>query len=613
MTAHEHASVAAASRPKTSHAAGRLAQQPALTAQLESGIPPIVREVLASPGQPLDPETRAFMEPRFGHDFSRVQVHTDAKAAQSARAVNALAYAIGQNVVFAPGQYRPTTPAGQQLLAHELTHTVQQDFSPVAQPQLALGDSEDTAEHEAGRVARSVAAGGLAGIIHNEPAGMLRRQAPPAPRAETRSTAELTSEERLLLYQWLSRWQIDTQPGSLLRGPRLGENPRENIERLARAIWERRLAAEARPDPHLLMGPLPDDVRALADGPVQESYNLMTLQAEQHLSTGEEDFIQVAMAQGSFPTISGPVRMTHDAERDTAVLAETLLCARTSLLFSNRIDPLFCMDHQVTIANPIYRAFRATVVAPFYSSVRLNLGRSLEQAMDEGRLSARGSESQIREIAQTGMVRAQGQTVVPSVRLLQLLGGLAAQSAPQTGKRAPDFGIISLIRPGQGPHGAAQAGGVQVGRAVDIGRYAGKIIDIAFPSDAAEGVAAVIRAMTPGCYVLGLPRPPRTDPDGGFEDAKKHQRFYAASVPQGQAPRLSPLGQAAVDNNPFLSAVNIGNCPTGTIDGDLKQLAPKGKAVLEPAVREAQARGVTIKCLFPDGPDHLHIQVEPCP
>ncbi|MFO1434147.1 MAG: DUF4157 domain-containing protein [Candidatus Competibacteraceae bacterium] len=91
-------------------------------------VPPIVHEVLRSPGQPLDARTRAFMEPRFGHDFSRVRVHTDAKAAESARAVNARAYTVGRDVVFEMGQHSPATTAGKKLLAHELTHVVQQVF-----------------------------------------------------------------------------------------------------------------------------------------------------------------------------------------------------------------------------------------------------------------------------------------------------------------------------------------------------------------------------------------------------------------------------------------------------------------------------------------------------
>jgi peptidoglycan hydrolase-like protein with peptidoglycan-binding domain len=91
---------------------------------------------LRAPGQPLDRETRAFMEPRFGHDFSRVRVHTDARASESARAVNAFAYTVGRNVVFDAGQYAPHSRDGQQLLAHELTHVVQQQtltHSPLLQ------------------------------------------------------------------------------------------------------------------------------------------------------------------------------------------------------------------------------------------------------------------------------------------------------------------------------------------------------------------------------------------------------------------------------------------------------------------------------------------------
>jgi hypothetical protein len=89
-------------------------------------VPPIVHEVLRSPGLPIDTSTRAFMEPRFRQDFSHVRLHTDAKAAASARAVNALAYTVGQDVVFNTGQYAPATVSGNQLLAHELTHVTQQ-------------------------------------------------------------------------------------------------------------------------------------------------------------------------------------------------------------------------------------------------------------------------------------------------------------------------------------------------------------------------------------------------------------------------------------------------------------------------------------------------------
>ena len=95
-----------------------------------TGVPPIVHEVLRSPGQPLDPATRAFMEPRFGHDFSAVRIHTDARAAESARVVNAAAYTVGRTIVFGEGRYEPSTAAGRKLLAHEVTHTIQQESGP---------------------------------------------------------------------------------------------------------------------------------------------------------------------------------------------------------------------------------------------------------------------------------------------------------------------------------------------------------------------------------------------------------------------------------------------------------------------------------------------------
>jgi hypothetical protein len=155
----------------------------------DKAAPPIVHEVLRSPGRPLDPEARAFMEPRFGHDFthvsahgraarpaseglavsrpddelehaasrsvekimqpsepslpattgpdfSRVQIHSDSRAAESARAVDALAYTVGEDIVFGAGRYAPGSSDGRRLLAHELTHVVQQR-STVRPPVLA--------------------------------------------------------------------------------------------------------------------------------------------------------------------------------------------------------------------------------------------------------------------------------------------------------------------------------------------------------------------------------------------------------------------------------------------------------------------------------------------
>jgi len=97
-----------------------------------AGVPAIVHDVLRTSGQPLDQSTRSFMEPRFGHDFSHVRVHTDRPAAEAARAVGAKAYTVGRDVVFALGQYAPQTREGSRLLAHELTHTMQQGSTRVS-------------------------------------------------------------------------------------------------------------------------------------------------------------------------------------------------------------------------------------------------------------------------------------------------------------------------------------------------------------------------------------------------------------------------------------------------------------------------------------------------
>jgi hypothetical protein len=111
--------------------------------------PPIVHDVLRSPGQPLDAATRASMEPHFGHDFSKVRIHADARANESARSVNALAYTVGRQIVFDAGQYRPEAASGRRLLAHELTHVTQQPARLSSDTQLSLGATADGHEREA--------------------------------------------------------------------------------------------------------------------------------------------------------------------------------------------------------------------------------------------------------------------------------------------------------------------------------------------------------------------------------------------------------------------------------------------------------------------------------
>jgi Domain of unknown function (DUF4157) len=95
--------------------------------------PPIVQEVLAAPGQPLDPGTRGFMEPRFGHDLSGVRGHPDAGADAASAAVGARAFTIGTDIVFRRGEFAPYTQPGRALLAHELAHVMQRQ---TGRPQL---------------------------------------------------------------------------------------------------------------------------------------------------------------------------------------------------------------------------------------------------------------------------------------------------------------------------------------------------------------------------------------------------------------------------------------------------------------------------------------------
>src|SRR6185295_14737999 len=89
--------------------------------------PSVVGQALGSSGQPLDTTSRASMESLFGHDLSKVRVHADSAAAASASAACARAYTYGHHIVFAQGRYAPDTPAGRRLLAHELSHVVQQE------------------------------------------------------------------------------------------------------------------------------------------------------------------------------------------------------------------------------------------------------------------------------------------------------------------------------------------------------------------------------------------------------------------------------------------------------------------------------------------------------
>lgn len=115
--------------------------------------PGLVRDVIASPGEPLDSRLRSVMEPGLGYDFSSVRVHSDAPAAQSAQAIGANAYTAGDHIVFGAGQFDPSSTSGQRLVAHELAHVVQQADGPVAGRQIDDGMTMSTPDDSFERAA----------------------------------------------------------------------------------------------------------------------------------------------------------------------------------------------------------------------------------------------------------------------------------------------------------------------------------------------------------------------------------------------------------------------------------------------------------------------------
>jgi outer membrane protein OmpA-like peptidoglycan-associated protein len=142
--------------------------------------PRMVRHFLDSTATALDSNTRAFFEPRFGHDFSGVRVHSDAEAAASARALHANAYTVGQHIAFDAGKYRPGTRDGQKLIAHELAHTVQQREAVGGSGPLSLVEPTDRSETEADRASDAIHDGRVS-IGSRRPLSVQRQANPAAP------------------------------------------------------------------------------------------------------------------------------------------------------------------------------------------------------------------------------------------------------------------------------------------------------------------------------------------------------------------------------------------------------------------------------------------------
>ena len=135
-----------------------LLQRQAPGGAVVSAVPSIVHQVLSSPGQQLDAETRSFFESRFGADFSHVRVHTGEEASRSARASDAVAYAVGNHVVLGGGPISLRSADDRRLLAHELAHTLQQKGGALAAP-TTVSDPTGPAERAADVLAERVMSG----------------------------------------------------------------------------------------------------------------------------------------------------------------------------------------------------------------------------------------------------------------------------------------------------------------------------------------------------------------------------------------------------------------------------------------------------------------------
>ena len=161
-------------------------------------IPQIVHDVLGSPGEPLGTATRMYFEPQFGHDLSKVRVHTDSKAARSAKSVNSLAYTVGDDIVFDASKYSPNSTDGRKLLAHELTHVLQQSD---AQGSARLGDLGAPQEREAERAERAVERGERVHISRSQTQTLRRQPASEhaSEKADDERTRVLRAAERARL------------------------------------------------------------------------------------------------------------------------------------------------------------------------------------------------------------------------------------------------------------------------------------------------------------------------------------------------------------------------------------------------------------------------------
>lgn len=161
--------------------------------EAEEEVSPVKELMSAGGGRALDEPTRSFMESRLGADFSDVRVHTGAKATEAARSVQAHAYTVGSDLVFQDGQFNPSSTDGKKMLAHELTHVVQQRSGPVegtpAPGGISISDPSDRFERAAEASAERVVSGEAASPQPAGAGGVQREEAPGAEEEELQANA----------------------------------------------------------------------------------------------------------------------------------------------------------------------------------------------------------------------------------------------------------------------------------------------------------------------------------------------------------------------------------------------------------------------------------------
>jgi hypothetical protein len=175
-----------------------------LTDREEEQQPSPVHEVVGSGGDALDGATREDMEARFGHDFGDVRVHSDDRATESARSVNAHAYTVGNDIVFQRDRYAPGSEDGRRMLAHELTHVVQQRSGPVdgapAPGGIRISDPSDPFERQAASTAEQI-------ISAPAPAA----GPTPAPAVQRQEAEEEPAEEESVQGSWVQRQEAEEE------------------------------------------------------------------------------------------------------------------------------------------------------------------------------------------------------------------------------------------------------------------------------------------------------------------------------------------------------------------------------------------------------------------